>query len=319
MVDLTIRRNEHCIVGMPQCGHVFQATRRCFVGYGFEQSPLEVTILRRICEARGIDLVEAGTLRTPGQLVFCQKICSQIVTSLFCAIFLNADEIDGQKVPNANVNMEYGMMLAFNKYVIPFQLEEQKLPFNVAGLDTIKYSKKNFESIAEVAIDRAIKETEFVATDPHAREVNNETLHEFILSRGLHIDPGNTPGDVAAAQLARQFGFVFLTGFSGMTATFLGNFQHQRVDQVIFKLKSFSKFWEERLGSVAERVRFGLISEGQAQFMAIIHERVTYLIIVGSEQVKLQVLAAIHTHPIAKKVEIVSVDQVEKERDMTIK
>jgi hypothetical protein len=40
----------------------------------------------------------------------------------------------GAEIPNANVTMKYGLMLGFNKYVIPFQRASQQLPFNVSGL-----------------------------------------------------------------------------------------------------------------------------------------------------------------------------------------
>ena len=62
-------------------------------------------------------------------------------------------------MPNANVNMKYGLMLGFNKYVIPFQHESQKLPFNMAGLDTVKYTNSNFEKEAAKAIDVAVVPT----------------------------------------------------------------------------------------------------------------------------------------------------------------
>jgi len=101
-----------------------------------------MTILRRVIEGQGIQTVEAGGALAPAQSAFCAKICSKIITSQFCAVLLNNEEVDGREIPNANVNMEYGLMLGFNKYVIPFQRASQKLPFNVAGLETIKYTNK---------------------------------------------------------------------------------------------------------------------------------------------------------------------------------
>ena len=138
-MDNRIRRNEICIVGLPRCDFVFSSTRTCFIAYGFENSPLEVSVLRRLLEDRGILAEEAGGSLAPGQNAFCAKICSKIITAQFCIVLINNEEVDGREIPSANVNMEYGLMLGFNKYVIPFQRAPQKLPFNVAGLDTIKY------------------------------------------------------------------------------------------------------------------------------------------------------------------------------------
>ena len=158
-MDITIRRNEHCIIGLPRCDFAFSSTRTCFVAYGFKTSPLEMTIIKNLLKERGIQCEEAGGSLAPGQSAFCQKICSKIITSQFCIVLLNHDEETGLLVPNANVNMEYGLMLGFNKYLIPFQLKEQSLPFNVSALDTVKYGKENFESEASKAIEIAIEKT----------------------------------------------------------------------------------------------------------------------------------------------------------------
>ena len=136
-MDKRIRRNEICIIGLPRCDFVFSSTRSCFIAYGFEESSLEMTILRRLLEERNIQPVEAGGTLAPGQNAFCSKICSKIIVAQFCAVLLNNEERVDIEIPNANVNMEYGLMLGFNKYVIPFQHSSQKLPFNVAGLDTM--------------------------------------------------------------------------------------------------------------------------------------------------------------------------------------
>jgi predicted nucleotide-binding protein len=137
-MDKRIRKNEICIIGLPRCDFVFSATRTCFIAYGFKESPLEMAILKKLLEERGIQPVEAGGSLAPGQNAFCAKICSKIIAAQFCIVLINNDTVDGKEIPNANVNMEYGLMLGFNKFVLPFQRESQKLPFNVAGLDTVK-------------------------------------------------------------------------------------------------------------------------------------------------------------------------------------
>ena len=134
-MDKTIRKNEICIIGLPRCDFVFSSTRSCFIAYGYDESSLEMDLLKKLLEERGIQPVEAGGYLAPAQSAFCAKICSKIITSQFCIALLNNDEKSGTEIPNANVNMEYGLMLGFNKYVIPFQKESQKLPFNIAGFE----------------------------------------------------------------------------------------------------------------------------------------------------------------------------------------
>jgi hypothetical protein len=159
-MDKTIRRNEICIIGLPRCDLVFSSTRTSFIAYGFRDSALEMNILRHLLEQRGIQPGGAGGSLAPGHQAFCAKICSKIITSQFCVVLINNEESAGREIPNANVNMEYGLSLGFNKYVIPFQKASQTLPFNVAGLDTIKYSDADFERLGTEAIDQAIRETQ---------------------------------------------------------------------------------------------------------------------------------------------------------------
>jgi len=57
----------------------------------------------------------------------------EVITSQFCIVLVNNDELGGREVPNANVNIEYGLMLGFNELVIPFQRRTQTLPFNLGS------------------------------------------------------------------------------------------------------------------------------------------------------------------------------------------
>lgn len=52
-----------------------------------------------------------------------------------------------------------GSCLGSTSILIPFQREKQALPFNVAGLDTVKYVDDEFEKKAATAIDVAVEKT----------------------------------------------------------------------------------------------------------------------------------------------------------------
>src|SRR5258708_21724335 len=197
-MDKTIRKNEICIVGLPRCDFVFSSTRTCFIAYGFRESALEMSILRHLLEKRGIQCVEAGGSLAPGQNAFCAKICSKIITSQFCIVLINNDESEGRETPNANVNMEYGLMLGFNKYIIPFQRASQQLPFNVAGLDTIKYTNADLERVAGTAIDQAIRETQ---QDPLMTVPTDQEVGMFLIAKKAIVTPLNTEGDRNIYQL----------------------------------------------------------------------------------------------------------------------
>ncbi len=145
LLDNRIRKNEICIVSLPSCGYVFSSSPSCFIAYGFNRSALEMEILCSLLAERRIEAYEAGGTLAPGQEVFCQKICSTIIQSQFCIVLLNNEAVGKAQKTNANVHMEYGLMLGFNKYILPFQHEEYSLAFNVAGLDTVKYDNTSFK------------------------------------------------------------------------------------------------------------------------------------------------------------------------------
>jgi hypothetical protein len=263
-MDKTIRRNEICIIGLPRCDFVFSSTRTCFIAYGFQESPLEMNILRRIIEERGIQAVEACGALAPAQNAFCAKICSKIITAQFCAVLLNNDESEGREIPNANVNMEYGLILGFNKYVIPFQRASQKLPFNVAGLDTIKYSNIDFERLAGSAVDQAIRETRQDAPPPFSPD---QVLEVFLLTKKALITPINSDGDRNIYQIGAPLGFNLLNDFSGMNYMYLGNFTALRPEVIVWRTKLLTEILDGRLASLDVKVSAGIATEAQARIL----------------------------------------------------
>src|SRR5262249_39986271 len=147
-------------------------------------------------------------------------------------------ESEGREIPNANVNMEYGLMLGFNKYVIPFQRAAQRLPFNVAGLDTIKYSDADFERLAVGAVDQAIRETQQDAPPPFSPD---QILEVFLLIKKALITPINTEGDRNIFQMGSPLGFYLLNDFTGMSYMFFGNFTALRPEVVVWRVQMLTE------------------------------------------------------------------------------
>jgi hypothetical protein len=81
-------------------------------------------LLKHLLTARDIEPIEAGGSLAPAQNAFCAKICSKITTSQFCILLLSNIVRQGAEMPSANVNIEYGLALGFNKYVIPFRKDK---------------------------------------------------------------------------------------------------------------------------------------------------------------------------------------------------
>ena len=307
-MDKSIRRNEICIIGLPRCDFVFSSTRSCFIAYGFKESPLEMNILRSLLNTRGIQPVEAGGALAPGQSAFCAKICSKIITAQFCAVLLNNDETNGIEVPNANVNMEYGLMLGFNKYVIPFQRGSQKLPFNVAGLDTIKYSDSEFERLAGAALDQAIDETQQDAPPPITPD---QILETFLLTKKALVTPLNTEGDRSIFQMGQPLGFNLLNDFSGFNYMFFGNFTVLRPEVIVWRVTMLSEILDGRRATLEDRARKGILTEEQAHLFDEILGRLQIWIVVTTTEAKEAVKASFGSTSYA--VDVFSVEDVSSE------
>lgn len=307
-MDKTIRRNEICVIGLPRCDFVFSSTRTCFIAYGFQDSPLEMTILRRVLEERSIQAIEAGGALAPAQNAFCAKICSKIITSQFCAVLINNEESEGREIPNANVNMEYGLMLGFNKYVIPFQRAAQRLPFNVAGLDTIKYSDADFERLAANAVDQAIRETQQDAPPPFSP---GQILDVFLLTKKALVTPINTEGDRNFFQIGSPLGFNLLNDFTGLNYMYFGNFTALRPEVIVWRVKMLTEILDGRRATLDSRVSAGIATEAQARLLDEILGRLEIWIFVTANADRAAVSAALGSSQY--RVEVFSVADVNTE------
>lgn len=276
MVDIRIRKNERCIIGLPACDYVFSSTRSCFIAYGFSTSGLERDILKSVLQERGIEPVEAGGQIEPGKFAFCTKICSKIIVSQFCIVLINNDSTG----PNANVNMEYGLMLGHNKYVIPFQREDETLPFNVSGLDTLKYNPGNFRQLAIQAIDQAIKETSQNQPVPNLDQIINLFL---IIKNATFVNIQNDPGERAVFELGNTFGFNLLVKFDGLSYIFLGNFGALQGHPIIWRLSKLIELLDTRIKAIPVRVQAGIATEKAREALDFFTKRLTvWLIVAGS-------------------------------------
>ncbi len=261
-MDITIRTNNKCIVNLPRCDYVFSSTRSCFVAYGFEESPLEKDIIIDILKSKNIEAVEAGGNLAPAQYAFCTKICSKIITSQFCAILMNNDIIDGSERPNANVNMEYGLMLGFNKFIIPFQKENQRLPFNVSGLDTVKYTSSNFKALAESAIQDAIDAT----TQKEDRTVVlGAQANKFLLHNNMLMAPINNDAERDIYALGEPCGFNLAIDFSGFNYTYIANFSTLQNEDIVWRVHKLREIILGRWGSLKRKLDSNIITPQQYQ------------------------------------------------------
>lgn len=265
---------------------------------------MEMTILRNLLEKKGIQCEEAGGKLASGQNAFCKKICSKIITCQFCIVLLNHDEQNGHIIPNANVNMEYGLMLGFNKYIIPFQNDKFTLPFNVAALDTLKYNGQNLENKASSEIDEAIKNT---TQDVQSRQPLDKVIDVFLLYKKLIVVNIDDPGERTIYRLGSPFGFYLLNDFSGMIYNFFGNFTALRAEVIIWRLTMINDLLNERKGSMERRVELGIIEPDKIKAAEAFFLNIKFIILVTRDEDKSIIQAAMDKIQFAYPIELYSI------------
>ena len=208
--------------------------------------------------------------------------------------------------------MEYGLMLGFNKYVIPFQKEEQKLPFNVAGLDTVKYDQKNFEDKAISALDQAIELTKQDTTKPLPVD-NSDLIQTFFLSRDLLMTSLDTQTERDLYRLGEPLGFNLLNDFAGKVCTFFGGFASFRPEIVIWRIRKLDQILCARLKSIPERKEALGITDEMEKLGRSILEDARILVCVTSQMDKEKIVDAMGVYLKRRNVEVLTLDEARAE------
>ncbi len=219
-------KNEHCFFGLPACGFTFESGPTCFIACSSKGLTHEIQILEHLLpEYNYVPRIAVSSVE-PSTNIFCAKICSQIIQSHFCIALLTSSphkDNPGIRIHNPNVHFEYGLMKSMNKYVIPFQHEDESLPFNVAGLDTVRYSTENFRDKAreqiEIAITRFSPPSE---TKMGQKQIATELI-TYIYALGYRISRLENDTMQNLYDIGSAFGFYLL---DGPRIIYLGVFPH---------------------------------------------------------------------------------------------
>jgi hypothetical protein len=231
------RINESCIIGLPTCGYAFSSSRMAFVATpADEEFALELEVINNLLAEKEYEGYVALQKLDPAKLAFCTKICSKIITSQFCIVLLNSSahrDHPDIKIPNPNVYLEYGLMLAFKKHILPFQREGDALAFNIRPLDTVLYTKGNFKTLSNRAIDEAILQAG-TTSRPTRALTSSEALIKYTSVLGLRITQLNTEEANYLYKLGQPLGFLLL---DGNDIVYLGLLDLEPPKEVVFRLK----------------------------------------------------------------------------------
>ena len=236
MADAKI--NETCIIGLPRCGYAFSGNRMAFIAAPSDvEFQLELDILKKLLEEKEYEAQIALREAEPAKFAFCSKICSKIITSQFCIVLLNSSKHENHPevyIPNPNVHLEYGIMLAFKKYTIPFKKEGGSLAFNIQPLDTIIYNQGNFSEKAEKAIDSAILANSSISLKSTTPIFSSELLIRYLSIRRLKFSDINTSPGKDFYNLGNFLGYSLL---DGKDIVYFGMFDVLPAKEVVFRLK----------------------------------------------------------------------------------
>ena len=225
-------------------------------------------------------------------------------------VLLNHDEKEGNYIPNANVNIEYGLMLGFNKYLIPFQREKQALPFNVAGLDTVKYTDEEFEKKAGAAIDIAVGKT---SQDSSLSPAPDQIIGIFLLSKKLTFASLDDPGEKNVFRMGSPFGFLLLNDFSGMGYSFFGNFTAFRSEAVIWRLKMLNELLNARRESIKGRIEIGIMTPQQSKLAESLFSNSKIMVLVTKDEDKTSILQNMAEAKVSYNLEVYSLIDMNNE------
>ncbi|MFI5253222.1 MAG: hypothetical protein ACHQQQ_12420 [Bacteroidota bacterium] len=201
-------------------------------------------------------------------------------------------------------------MLGFNKYIIPFQRSTQHLPFNVAGLDTLKYTNDNFERYATQAIDQAI---EITKQNSHEITPVDQIFETFLMSKKTLMVPLNTEGDRTFYELGRPLGFNLLNDFTGFNYFYCGLFTALRSEIVLWRLTMLNDILLGRVSTIPERVKMGLIKQELVGPITEFIKRVEFWVIVNGNKDKEGLLKELNRNPLKFTTQIFSVEEIQSE------
>ncbi|MGD0915685.1 MAG: hypothetical protein ABSB22_04415, partial [Thermodesulfobacteriota bacterium] len=179
--------------------------------------------------------------------------------------------------------------------------EAQQLPFNVAGLDTVKYTNENFEGKAIKALDAAITATTQESTPSFGPD---QILEAFLLLKRMLIVPLTSEGDRNFYEIGRPLGFNLIMSFDAMKYAYFGNFTALRPETVIWRLRTLEDIIQERIASVPDRVELGLATREAMDALRRFIENFKAVVLVTSDEDRMIIQNALTDKPSRWPVEV---------------
>jgi hypothetical protein len=220
-------QNKCCILDLPYCGHFFGSEQSAFIAFPEKEGfTFEADALNELLRERGLKSYLMPETVSKNKIMFCEHVCSKIISSSFCLVFTE------RNLPrSADVNLLYGMMITFGKIVVPLEKKDPDAD-RFSPLPVIVYSPDNFYSIAGTVIEKAfIKAQAKVLLGEFHRD---EELQRYFLKQGLRVLPVEDPVTRTFYRIAYPLDFIIL---QGEAFVFFGSFDSLGYHEVSSRLR----------------------------------------------------------------------------------
>jgi hypothetical protein len=220
-------QNKSCILDLPYCGHFFGSEQGVFVAIpDREEFTFEANALNGLLRERGLKSCLMPETGNKNKITFCEQVCSKIISSSFCLVFTE------KNLPRtADVNLLYGIMIAFGKIVVPLEKKDPETD-RLSPLPVIVYSLDNFYSIAGAVIEKAFSKAQ--AKGLLGMFHRDEELHRYFLKQGLRVLPVEDPVTRSFYRIAYPLDFILL---QGEAFVFFGSFDSLSFHEVSLRLR----------------------------------------------------------------------------------
>jgi hypothetical protein len=207
--------NNSCILDLPYCGHFFESEPCVSIAVpDKEKFVFEINTLNDLLRERGLKSNVMPEANIKNKITFCEQVCSKIISSSFCLVFTE------KNLPRStDVHLLYGIMLAFDKIIIPLE----KTVSDAEGytpLPVIIYYADNFYSIAGTVIEKACSKAQ--AKGLLGAFHKDEELQQYFLKQGLRVLPVEDPVTRSFYRIAYPLDFILL---QGEAFVFFGSFE----------------------------------------------------------------------------------------------
>ena len=193
------------MLDLPYCGHFSGSEESVFIAVPEKVNyEMEINTLNDLLRVKGLKAYIMPELSDHDKIMFCERVCSKIISSRFCLVFT-----ENNLARSSDVHLSYGIMLAFDKIVIPLEKAVHETD-KLAPLPAILYYPDNFRSIAQAVIEEALLKT---STNGLLGLLHrDEELQKYLVSRNLKPLPIENQVTREFYRIAYPADFLILEG-----------------------------------------------------------------------------------------------------------